>query len=122
MKRTCGMIPVSRRLFMGGTLAALAAGSFSGRALADAGPALRIGTKLELNTLDPHFFNGFPQASSHSLLYEALLLLDDKMRPQPALATAWTNIDDLTWELELRQNIKFHDEIGRKSSRERVVK
>lgn len=103
------MTSVSRRLFMGGTLAAFAAGSFSGRAFADAGPALRIGTKLELNTLDPHFFNGFPQASSHSLIYDALLLLDDKLRPEPALATTWKNIDDLTWEFELRKNVKFHD-------------
>ena len=41
------MIPVSRRLFIGGTLAALTAGSMAGRALADTGPALRIGTKLD---------------------------------------------------------------------------
>lgn len=103
------MIPLSRRLFMGGTLAVLAAGSPAGRVLAAASSELRIGTKLELNTLDPHFFNGFPQASSHSLIYDALLLLNDKLAPEPALATSWKNIDDLTWEFELRQNVKFHD-------------
>ncbi|HXU88694.1 MAG TPA: ABC transporter substrate-binding protein [Methylomirabilota bacterium] len=27
----------------------------------------------------------------------------------PSLATSWKNIDDTTWEVKLRQNVKFHD-------------
>jgi peptide/nickel transport system substrate-binding protein len=27
----------------------------------------------------------------------------------PGLATSWRNVDDTTWELKLRQNVKFHD-------------
>src|SRR3546814_5790856 len=72
------MIPVSRRLFMGASLAALVASGHSG-AWAQAGCTLTIGTKLELNTLDPHFFNGFPQGSSHGLIFDALLALNDEL-------------------------------------------
>jgi peptide/nickel transport system substrate-binding protein len=103
------MLPVSRRLFMGGTLAALATAGIGSRGLAQGGPSLVIGTKLELNTLDPHFFNGFPQGSSHSLIFNALLAVDSELRLVPALATAWKNIDPLTWEFDLRQGVKFHD-------------
>lgn len=103
------MIPVSRRLFLGGSLATFAAAGISPRAFAQGGPSLIIGTKLELNTLDPHFFNGFPQASSHSLIFDALLGVDSELRLIPGLATAWRNIDNLTWEFDLRQGVKFHD-------------
>src|SRR5207249_12327192 len=27
----------------------------------------------------------------------------------PTLATSWKNLDDTTWEVKLRQNVKFHD-------------
>src|SRR6266581_408303 len=27
----------------------------------------------------------------------------------PSLATSWKNLDDTTWEVKLRQNVKFHD-------------
>ncbi|MEK9967906.1 MAG: ABC transporter substrate-binding protein [Ferrovibrio sp.] len=103
------MLPVSRRLFMGGTFATLAAAGIGSPSWAQGGPALVIGTKLELNTLDPHFFNGFPQASSHSLIFDALLAVDSELRIIPSLATAWRNVDPLTWEFDLRQGVKFHD-------------
>jgi peptide/nickel transport system substrate-binding protein len=101
------MFPVSRRLFMGGSIA-LAASAGLPQAFAQS-RNLVIGTKLELNTLDPHFFNGFPQGSSHGLIFDALLALNDELNIVPALATSWRNVDELTWEFELRQGVKFHD-------------
>jgi len=108
------MIPVSRRLFLGGSLATFAAAGIQPRGAfaqtgAQGGPTLVIGTKLELNTLDPHFFNGFPQGSSHSLIFDALLALDSELRLVPGLATAYRNVDPTTWEFDLRQGVKFHD-------------
>jgi len=70
---------------------------------------LVLGTKLELNTLDPHFFSSFPTGSSHEYLYDRLVVLDDKLRIQPALATSWRLIDDYTWEFKLRKGVTFHD-------------
>ena len=70
---------------------------------------LTLGTKLELNTLDPHFFAAFPTGSSHELIYEKLAVLDAKLVPQPQLATSWNNLDNLTWEIKLRKGVVFHN-------------
>jgi peptide/nickel transport system substrate-binding protein len=71
--------------------------------------SLTLGTKLELNTLDPHFFNAFPTGSSHSMIYEALVGNDENQKLQPALATGWRVVNDTTWEFKLRRGVKFHD-------------
>ena len=71
--------------------------------------ALMLGTKLELNTLDPHFFNAFPTGSSHSMIYEPLVGTDPEQRLLPALATGWRVVNDTTWEVKLRRGVKFHD-------------
>lgn len=70
---------------------------------------LVLGTKLELNTLDPHFFAAFPTGSSHTYLYDKLVVLDPKLKPRPALAESWKLVDDLTWEFRLRKGVTFHD-------------
>src|SRR6266849_7967474 len=44
------------------------------------------------------------------LVYDHLPVRDLKTRRVvPNLATSWTNIDDTTWEVKLRQGVKFHD-------------
>ncbi len=70
---------------------------------------LVLGTKLELNTLDPHFFAAFPTGSSHEYLYDKLVVLDGKLKVKPALAASWKLVDNLTWEFKLRQGVVFHD-------------
>jgi peptide/nickel transport system substrate-binding protein len=70
---------------------------------------LTLGTKLELNTLDPHFFNAFAPGSSHAQVFDSLIQLDENLALQPGLATAWRIIDDRTWEFTLRQGVAFHD-------------
>src|SRR5882724_4974574 len=43
-------------------------------------------------------------------VYDHLAVRDLKTRRVgPNLATSWTNIDDTTWEVKLRQGVKFHD-------------
>ena len=70
---------------------------------------LVLGTKLELNTLDPHFFAAFPTGSSHEYLYDKLVVLDENLRVKPALAASWKLVDDRTWEFRLRKGVVFHD-------------
>ena len=70
---------------------------------------LTLGTKLELNTLDPHFFAAFPTGSSHQYLYDHLVEYDQKLALQPGLAESWKRIDDLTWQFNLRKGVSFHD-------------
>ncbi|HTP99379.1 MAG TPA: ABC transporter substrate-binding protein [Casimicrobiaceae bacterium] len=71
--------------------------------------SLVLGTKLELNTLDPHFFNAFPTGSSHAMIYDPLVYVAPDQQLKPALATSWRVIDDTTWEFKLRHGVKFHD-------------
>lgn len=40
---------------------------------------------------------------------EGLTTLDDNIELQPALATEWEQVDDLTWKFTLREGVKFHD-------------
>jgi peptide/nickel transport system substrate-binding protein len=74
-----------------------------------AAQSLHLGTKLELNTLDPHFFAAFPTGSSHPYLYDHLVEYDEKLAIRPGLAESWKLVDDLTWELRLRKGVVFHD-------------
>jgi peptide/nickel transport system substrate-binding protein len=71
--------------------------------------SLTLGTKLELNTLDPHFFASFPTGSAHEYLYDKLVVYDEKLRLKPALAESWKLVDDVTWEFRLRRGVAFHD-------------
>jgi peptide/nickel transport system substrate-binding protein len=70
---------------------------------------LTLGTKLELNTLDPHFFAAFPTNSSMQYLFDKLVEYGDKLEIKPALATSWKLLDNTTWEFKLRQGVVFHD-------------
>src|SRR3954470_1854078 len=70
---------------------------------------LTLGTKLELNTLDPHFFAAFPTNSSMQYFFDKLVEYGDKLEIRPALATSWKLVDDTTWEFKLRDGVKFHD-------------
>lgn len=70
---------------------------------------LKLGTSYELQTLDPHFFNGFPSGTSHGHIYDRLIALNDSMELQPGLVESWRNIDSTTWEFKLRKGVKFHD-------------
>ena len=70
---------------------------------------LTLGTKLELNTLDPHFFASFPTNSSLQYFFDKLTEYGDKLEIKPALATSWKLVDNLTWEFKLRKGVTFHD-------------
>ncbi|MBP7670151.1 MAG: ABC transporter substrate-binding protein [Ferrovibrio sp.] len=105
-----------RELILGGTAIGLLGPGLAGHALAQAPSqatvvpgTLTLGTKLELNTLDPHFFNGFPQGSSHSLIFDALMTLDNSLRVQPGLATGYKLVSELVWEFTLRRDVKYHN-------------
>jgi len=84
----------------------VAAVALSAAALAQ---SLVLGTKLELNTLDPHFFNAFATGSSHMMIYDPLVYVDPDQQLRPGLATSWRIVDDTTWEFKLRRGVKFHD-------------
>ncbi len=59
--------------------------------------------------MDPHYFNFGPNNSVTGYVFEPLIRFDAEFHPQPALAVAWKALDEKTWEIKLRQGVKFHD-------------
>ncbi|MRG87889.1 glutathione ABC transporter substrate-binding protein [Salinibacillus xinjiangensis] len=84
-----------------------AEGSGNGSA---AGDELIIAVLSDATQLDPHTGTDIPSANVyHGKIYEGLVKQDENMEIQPALATEWEPIDDVTWEFTLREGVKFHD-------------
>ncbi len=49
------------------------------------------------------------QSQLANLVYQSLVMFDQKLQIQPCLATSWENPDPLTWIFKLRQGVKFHN-------------
>ncbi|MCU6434880.1 ABC transporter substrate-binding protein [Undibacterium sp. Jales W-56] len=60
-------------------------------------------------SLDPHFYNLFPNLNVSDHMFETLVAMDADSRIIPGLAESWTLINNLTWEIKLRKGVKFHD-------------
>ncbi|XKI10815.1 Glutathione ABC transporter substrate-binding protein [Sporosarcina sp. ANT_H38] len=66
--------------------------------------------KSDVTNLDPHFIVDITTANVlYEKVYETLIIPDEDMKPQPHLATEWSQLDDITWEFKLREGVKFHD-------------
>ncbi|MGG5818261.1 ABC transporter substrate-binding protein [Falsiroseomonas sp. HW251] len=90
-----------KRIAMAAALALVAGGAGA--------QTLTLGTQLQLNTMDPHFFNGFPAGNAHPMVFEGLTDIDETLQVRPSLATSWRMVDPNTWEFELRRDVRFHD-------------
>lgn len=60
-------------------------------------------------SLDPQGSNDSASAQIHRQIYETLILQTEQLELVPALATAWRQIDDLTFEFDLKPGVKFHN-------------
>jgi peptide/nickel transport system substrate-binding protein len=62
------------------------------------------------NTLDPMYSLGRAGFVVDWHIFDSFLMRDTKtLRPIPHLVTSWKLVDDLTWELKLRKDVKFHN-------------
>ncbi len=68
-----------------------------------------IGLQAAITSIDPHYHNLSPNNGLLLHIFEPLIERDANMKLVPGLATSWRAIDDLTWEFQLRRNVKFHD-------------
>jgi peptide/nickel transport system substrate-binding protein len=68
-----------------------------------------IGRATEQNALDPLFSDLGNDVSTAENMFDSLIRFNAKLQIQPALAVSWKLIDPLTWELKLRDGVKFHD-------------
>ncbi len=70
---------------------------------------LTIGLAADLTSMDPHFHLYVPNQNIADHVYDRLIHRDDRLFMSPGLALSWKPLDDLTWEMKLRPNVKFHD-------------
>ncbi|MBS4206508.1 glutathione ABC transporter substrate-binding protein [Bacillus sp. FJAT-50079] len=72
----------------------------------------------DASSLDAHGSNDVVSSNIHANIYESLVKRNDNNEIEPSLAESWEQIDDLTWEFKLRENVTFHD--GEKFNAEAV--
>jgi peptide/nickel transport system substrate-binding protein len=70
---------------------------------------VRIAHEGEVFSLDPITVAESVNHSVLSNVYEGLVTFDRDMALVPALAVTWSNVEDNTWQLELRPGVRFHD-------------
>ena len=70
---------------------------------------LTIALASEPSSIDPHFHNLGPNNALARVIFDRLIMPDEKQRLKPGLAVSWKAIDDTTWEFKLRKGVKFHD-------------
>jgi peptide/nickel transport system substrate-binding protein len=86
-----------------------------------AGPASRLVVGIEAgpDNLDPRIGNSLGASRVHQLVFNRLVLLDEKGLPVPDLAERWERTDETTYVFHLREGIRFHD--GRPCTSKDVV-
>ncbi len=70
---------------------------------------LKVAVAADVTSIDPHFFNLFPNNNIAEHIFDKLVQMDPDSRMIPGLATSWKTIDDKTWEFKLRKGVKFHN-------------
>ncbi len=75
-----------------------------------------IGQSTDVAHGDPAYQIATPEIRVGRLTFDALVRRDKDMAIAPAIASSWTLLDDLTWQFELRQDVRFHDGTPLKAS------
>lgn len=61
------------------------------------------------NSLDPRVGSDETSQRIHTLIYDYLLALDDRLRVVGGLASSWEQADPLNYLVRLRKGVRFHD-------------
>ncbi|MGA2549989.1 MAG: ABC transporter substrate-binding protein [Burkholderiaceae bacterium] len=70
---------------------------------------LRWAARGDAANLDPGAFNEIVTENVIALIYDSLVDRDRNLAIVPSLAVSWTQVNDTTWRLKLRQGVTFHD-------------
>ena len=70
---------------------------------------VRFGIAVDASSLDPHRTLDNSSIIIMGHIYETLVGKNNNQEIYPVLATDWRQIDDLTWEFDLRDDVYFHN-------------
>ncbi|MCJ9753055.1 ABC transporter substrate-binding protein [Neorhizobium sp. BETTINA12A] len=70
---------------------------------------LILGSATEPSAIDPQFSRTGNNQNIAMQVFDRLVQTDPAINVEPALAVSWTNTDPLTWQIKLRDGVKFHD-------------
>jgi len=66
---------------------------------------LKIAVAADVTSIDPHFFNLFPNNNVAEHIFDKLVQMDPDSKMIPGIATSWKTIDPTTWEFKLRKGV-----------------
>ena len=70
---------------------------------------LRIGRSNEPSSIDPQFSRTGNNLMTSQDMFDRLIENDPNLQTRPALAVSWKAVDATTWEVKLRDGVRFHD-------------
>jgi peptide/nickel transport system substrate-binding protein len=70
---------------------------------------LRIGRSNEPSSIDPQFSRTGNNLMTAQDLFDRLVENDANLQTKPGLAVSWKAVNPTTWEVKLRDGVKFHD-------------
>jgi peptide/nickel transport system substrate-binding protein len=70
---------------------------------------LIIAQGVDIESLDPYVTTSGASKGIMWTMFDRMVYRDLDLKIQPGLAVSWRNVDDLTWEIKLRQGVKFHN-------------
>ncbi len=70
---------------------------------------LTIGRAAEQSSIDPHFAGTSPNGDTAGDMFDRLIASDAHNQSRPSLALSWRAVDPVTWRIELRPGVRFHD-------------
>lgn len=70
---------------------------------------LVVGQSADVTTLDPQLSTVSNDIFVTFNLFDNLIFRDRDLSLKPMLSTEWRQVDDLTWEFELREGVTFHN-------------
>lgn len=70
---------------------------------------LTLAVGESVTSMDPHYLNSPSNKNALTSIYDALTDADNSYNIRPSLAESWRLVDDKTWEVKLRRDVRFHD-------------
>ncbi|SHH84177.1 peptide/nickel transport system substrate-binding protein [Caloranaerobacter azorensis DSM 13643] len=68
-----------------------------------------VAQSADAKSLDPHATNDSTSSNVMTQIYDTLVYATEDMEIQPGLAESWNQVDDTTWEFNIRKGVKFHN-------------